>query len=440
MNRKKIVAFALIGWLASTTLVAQSTQKISLKEIEAKVIENNHQLKITQQQFIEARAEYRQTNSVLLPNLSISHAGFKTNNPVYAFGAKLNQGNFTMQDFDINNLNNPDAIENYTTTFQVEQPLINVDGLYYRQAAKSKMDAIELQNAFKQDALLIEVQKAYMQLQVANEMVDVLEKAKTTALETKKVVSNFYEQQMIQESDLLLVEIRVNEIENQLAQAKSAVKNTSDFIHFLMGTNSNNIIEPADELEATLELAPTNTSEDALKNRSDIKAMELSTNAYKKMNNASKMAFVPRLNAFGNYELFDDQVFGTNANSYFVGAQLKWDLFQGGKNVGKWQKTAAQYQQSKLEYEQYLAKSQVEINQMNRSLIDAQNQMELAKKSMEQAEEVLRIKTNRFNQGLEKTSDLLLAETQFSEKQLAYYQSIFQYNLTQAYLNFLTKK
>ena len=67
---------------------------------------------------------------------------------------------------------------------------------------------------------------------------------------------------------------------------------------------------------------------------------------------------------------------------------------------------------------------------MNRSLIDAQNQMELAKKSMEQAEEVLRIKT----------SDLLLAETQFAEKQLAYYQSIFQYNLTQAYLNFLTKK
>ena len=439
MKRKKIVAFTLIGLLASTTLVAQSTQKISLQEIEAKVIENNHQLKITQQQFIEARAEYRQTNSVLLPNLSISHTGLKTNNPVYAFGAKLNQGNFTMQDFDINNLNNPDAIENYTTTFQVKQPLINVDGMYYRQAAKSKMEAIELQNAFKQDALLIEVQKAYMQLQVANEAVKVLEKANTTAQETKKVVTSFYEQQIIQESDLLLVEIRVNEIENQLAQAKSAVKNTSDFIHYLMGTGSDNIIEPADELEATVEIVSANTSVDALKNRSDIKAMELSTNAYKKMNSASKMAFVPRLNAFGNYELFDDQVFGTNANSYFVGAQLKWDLFQGGKNVGKWQKNAAQYQQSKLEYEQYLAKSQVEINQMNRLLIDAQNQMELAKKSMEQAEEVLRIKTNRFNQGLEKTSDLLMAETQFAEKQLAYYQSIFQYNLTQAYLKFLTK-
>lgn len=439
MKIKKIVAVALFSVFTSAALVAQSTQKISLKEIEAKVIENNHQLKITQQQFIEARAEYRQTNSVLLPNLSISHTGFKTNNPVYAFGAKLNQGNFTAQDFDVSNLNNPDAIENYTTTFQVEQPLINVDGMYYRQAAKSKMEAIELQNTFKQDALLIEVQKAYMQLQVAKEAVKVLEKANATAQETKKVVTNFYEQQIIQESDLLLVEIRVNEIENQLAQAKSAVKNTSDFIHYLMGTSSDNIIEPADELEAAISLVPTNTSVDALKNRSDIKAMELSTNAYKKMSNASKMAFVPRLNAFGNYELFDDQVFGANSNSYFVGAQLKWDLFQGGKNVGKWQKNAAQYQQSKLEYEQYLAKSQVEINQVNRSLIDAQNQMELAKKSMEQAKEVLRIKTNRFNQGLEKTSDLLMAETQFSEKQLAYYQSIFQYNLTQTYIKFLTK-
>jgi len=33
-----------------------------------------------------------------------------------------------------------------------------------------------------------------------------------------------------------------------------------------------------------------------------------------------------------------------------------------------------------------------------------------------------------------------MAETQFAEKQLAYYQSIFQYNLTQAYIKFLTKK
>jgi outer membrane protein TolC len=51
----------------------------------------------------------------------------------------------------------------------------------------------------------------------------------------------------------------------------------------------------------------------------------------------------------------------------------------------------------------------------------------------------LRIRTNRFEQGLEKTSDLLMAETQFAQKQLEYYQTIFEYNYAQAYLQFLTK-
>jgi outer membrane protein TolC len=59
---------------------------------------------------------------------------------------------------------------------------------------------------------------------------------------------------------------------------------------------------------------------------------------------------------------------------------------------------------------------------------------------MEQSEESLRIRGHRFKEGLEKTSDLLLAETQYAQKQLDYYQTIFEYNYTKAYLLFLTKE
>ncbi len=60
--------------------------------------------------------------------------------------------------------------------------------------------------------------------------------------------------------------------------------------------------------------------------------------------------------------------------------------------------------------------------------------------ALDQSEESLRIRTNRFKEGLEKTSDLLTAETQYSQKQLEYYQTIFEYNYAQAYLQFLTKE
>ena len=60
--------------------------------------------------------------------------------------------------------------------------------------------------------------------------------------------------------------------------------------------------------------------------------------------------------------------------------------------------------------------------------------------ALEQSKESLRIRENRFKEGLEKTSDLLLAETQYAQKQLEYYQTIFEYNYAQAYLEYLTKE
>jgi outer membrane protein TolC len=71
--------------------------------------------------------------------------------------------------------------------------------------------------------------------------------------------------------------------------------------------------------------------------------------------------------------------------------------------------------------------------------MDAENKLRHTKLAMEQSKESLRIRTNRFKEGLEKTSDLLMAESQFAQKQMEYYQTIFEYNYAQAYLQFLTK-
>ena len=60
--------------------------------------------------------------------------------------------------------------------------------------------------------------------------------------------------------------------------------------------------------------------------------------------------------------------------------------------------------------------------------------------ALEQSKESLRIRTNRFQEGLEKTTDLLLSESQYAQKQLEYYQTVFEYNYAQAYLQFLTKE
>lgn len=424
--------------LFSASLFSQEIKSITKTEVLSKVIEQNTSLKISEQEFLKARAEYRQTNSVFLPNISASHSGLATTNPLMAFGTKLNQAVLTPEDFNPDLLNNPDEVTGFATTFEIQQPLINLDGFYQRKAAKNKMNAVQLQSLRTKDYLTFEVEKAYMQLQLSYKAVEVLEKSFEAAQENKKVADNSFKQGYLQRADVLSVEVRVSEVQNQLQSAKSNIKNASDYLSFLMNEKSIAVLMPSDSLSIS-SISLTNV-EIISEDRTDIKAMQLTTEAYESIHKADKMAFLPRLNAFGSYEMYDQNAFQGSANGYLVGAQLNWNLFEGYKNIGKAQKSKAQYDQSILEYEQYVSQSTLDLNKANRMLGDADNKLALTGLALEQSKESLRIRTNRYKEGLEKTTDLLLAESQYAQKQLQYYQTIFEYNYAYLYLQFLTKE
>ena len=434
---KKSYIFMLFLVLLGVKLNAQEIMPISKAEVLAKVSENNTAIKISEEEFNASKADYKQTNAVFLPNITASHTGISTTNPLMAFGSKLNQGILTAADFNPALLNNPTTTQNFATIIKVEQPLINLDGFYQRKAAKSKMEAMFLQTERTQDFLVFEVEKAYMQLQLAYQGVLVLEKALETSNANKTMADNSFKQGVLQRADLLNVEIRVTEVKNQLQTAKSNVQNASNYLSFLMNDKNDVIYKPTE----TLTVFDFNVDDKLIsENRADIRAMQLALKGFEAMNKADKMAFLPRLNAFGSYEMYDNKIFQGDASGYVIGAQLSWDIFQGSKRFGKAQKSKAEFEKSKLEYNQYVSKNNLELNKVKRQLVDAKNSLELTKLAVEQSEESLRIRKNRFKEGLEKTSDLLIAETQFAQKQLEYYQTMYQYNFTQTYLNFLTKE
>ncbi|MBC5842690.1 TolC family protein [Flavobacterium sp. F-380] len=417
---------------------SQDTLTISRKDIWLRASDENLQIKISNQDFKSAQSDYRQSNAIFLPSISASHTAISTTNPLMAFGSKLNQAILTAADFNPALLNNPDRTTNFATKIEVLQPLINVDGLYGRQAAKAKMQAFALQTERTKEYLELEVNKAFMELQLGYRAVKVLEKASKTAAANFTLINNYYSQGMLQKTDLLSVQVRVNEIKNQLQYARSNVQNASDYLAFLLNEDlGDKVYKPLEELDNSISIQSISSLLST--NRKDIQAMDKSSEAYRKMLQSSKMNFLPRLNAFGSYELYDSQLFGTNAKGYLVGAQLSWSLFDGYKSIGKMEKAKADFQKSEIETQQYKAKSQLELNKVNRQLLDAENKVNLAKLDFEQTQEAYRIRSNRFAQGLEKTTDLLQADTQSSKKELDYLQAVFEYNYTQAYLQFLTK-
>jgi outer membrane protein TolC len=436
---KKISYIIFTGTILSSFFgFSQDTLAISKSELSQKLSEKNLQIKIAEKNYQSAKADYNQSNALFLPNINVSHTGISTTNPLMAFGSKLNQEVLTMADFNPALLNDPAKTQNFATKFEIQQPLINVDGLFERKAAKSKMEAYQLQTERTKEYLELEVSKAYMQLQLAYRAVKVLEKANITGKANLKLVDNYFKQGMLQKTDLLNVQVRVNEIANQLQYAKSNVQNASDYLAFLLNEDSNGkIYKPSEELDNAIVIEEINTS--LSDNRKDIQAISKSSEAYAKILQSSKMAFLPRLNAFGSYELYDQNFLGTAAKGYLVGAQLSWNVFDGYKSIGKFQKAKAESQKADVEKDQYKKQSQLELNKTNRQLKDAENKVNLSKLALEQSQEAYRIRQNRFSQGLEKTTDLLQSETQMIQKELEHLQSVFEYNFTKQYLQFLTK-
>ncbi|VAV86268.1 Efflux transport system, outer membrane factor (OMF) lipoprotein [hydrothermal vent metagenome] len=433
----KDLLLGLIFMVLSISLFAQEKVQISLDEVKSKAKENNTDLKITQQDYAIAKANYEQTRAVILPKLNVSNTSSFTNNPLNAFGFKLLQKSVTIPDFDPGALNNPGQVENFNTRIELLQPLINVDGWKKRKASNLQLQAASLQSERAYDYLELEVIKTYMQLQLAYKSVRVMEKAKQTALENKKIAQNSLNLGLIQNADFLNVEVRLTEIENQLQYANSNIKNVSDYLAFLIGENNNIVYQPNSEL--SLNGLIFNESVALNKNRGDIQAIQFGVEAQEQMFKSSKLSFVPRANAFANYEWNDKEVFGFGANNYLFGLQLSWDIFGGYQNIGKIHYEKAQLEKANLNKNNYIEQSKLELNKTKRQLIDVKNNVTLSKLALDQSEEALRIKTNRFEQGLEKTADLLFVETQFQQKELDYSQAVFNYNYTLAYLNYLTK-
>ncbi|HOZ80170.1 MAG TPA: TolC family protein [Ferruginibacter sp.] len=434
MTRALFISIVLIT--ASLFSNAQDTVVLSkafiLKDAGAK----NLQVKIAEQSYLSAEAGYNQTKAIFLPNVNLSYTAITTTNPLMAFGSKINQEGVTMADFNPALINDPGNVQNFNTKLEVQQPLLNYDALHQRKAARAQADAMKLKMERSAEYVLFEIDQSYMQLQMAYAVVEVLTKAKQTALANQKLVTDYYNNGLLQKSELLNVQVRVTEIDNQLLYARSNISNASDYIHFLLNEPADNVIKPADTLSYNGVPGFSVVLNDS---RKDIAAYKKALEAHNNMALSAQKKSLPRLNAFGSYELNDKRLYNFRGEGYLLGLQLSWNVFDGLKTKGAVQQAKANYRQAEQELAQYRSQSQLEINKTNRQLTDAAGKIDLAKQALEQSQEAYRIRNNRFGQGLEKTTDLLNAEMQVTQKQLAYHQAILEYNITSSYLHFLNK-
>lgn len=429
-------AIIVLFMVFSVSVSAQDTIRISETELNQKSLDQNLQLQLSQREIELSEAELLVSRAMYLPNVIASYTVMNTNTPLNAFGTKLNQSRIAMEDFNPDFLNDPNGITDFAPRIELQQPIINMDMVYQKKAGTIKTEALKIRQQRTKEYLRFELNKAYYMLQYSYKVLKTLENAKETTLANKEVIDHYFSNGLVQKSEVLYMEVRVNEIDSQIQFAKSNIQNASDYLFLLLNEDGNNkIFKPTEELSYENEMLETEITLDP--NRKDLQAFEKSLEAYDWMIKSSKSKFLPSLNAFGSYEAHSHRPFESGGNGYMVGLQLSWNFFDGLKSKSEQQIYKADYQRAKVEIKQYTRQSELELKKAYRQISDSNFKIELAENALNQSKEAYRIRKNRYDQGLEKPADLLTAESLMAQKELELHQSIFEYNTALAYYEFL---
>ncbi|HET9280293.1 MAG TPA: TolC family protein, partial [Flavitalea sp.] len=226
-----LLAALLIGYACRSQ---ENPKHLSLQEALAASQSNNNAITLSALDVQVARAKFRQTESIFLPQANFSYTALTTNNPLNAFGFQLQQRSVTEANLNPKSLNYPSATQDFSAKLELHQPLLNLDMLYQRKTAARQIEMYQLLSERTKEYVCFETEKAYLQLQLAYDENKVLNEALATSKAVYKTSNDYYNQGLIQKSDLLNAELHVMNIETQEKGSMSGIQNASDMLSILM--------------------------------------------------------------------------------------------------------------------------------------------------------------------------------------------------------------
>lgn len=425
----------LLVSVVHTGLVAQT--QISLSQAISSAQENNRAIHIAEQTTTINEANLARTRANFLPYVGLQVTDVVSNNPLNVFGFKLLQEEVQQADFNPALLNDPGSMNQFAIQLNAMMPLNNPEARAKQRAAQSQVQMQKAMGTRTVQGVELQVTQAYYTLVLTQAALEVLEKTYAAALDNYQVAKNFYDRGLLLKSELLEMEIMVNQSQLALGAGKTNWENAQSQFNQVINTMEFTEYLPTDSLVVHRRLIAADSGPDP--DRADFKAMQHSIYSMEHMLRAADKAFIPKLQAFGNYQLNDEVPFENRATNYQLGLTMVWDIYKGSSRRFTKNKIQADIQKQRMVLEQKRSEAELQSNLTKRSIEDLKNQIALHDLSIRQAKEVLEIKKNRFAQGLERSTDIVNAETDLSHNRLARLEALFELNIKNAYLDFILK-
>jgi len=381
-----------------------------------------------------------QARSGMLPQVYITESYQRTNNPMWVFATKLNQGMITQEDFAPDYLNDPSTIENFNSRLWVDWPIFDGGRTLYswRQANIGKMSSDAALKRTRQE-IISQTVDAYTSLLLARRNITVIEQTIETAKTHLKTINKRFENGMVVKSDVLRSKVHLAELEQARVIAKSSAAVARASLNNAMGQNTNQVILTTTDLpknQMTIPELPV-LIDRALKNRPDLKQIDFLVQMAESEIDKAKSGHWPSFNLNGSYEL-NSEKFDDTANNFTIGANVTLNLFSGYRTSSKTREALYKRNESESRKKGIYQQARLETEKAYYDFLSAGKRITASKLAIDNAEEMLRIVGNRYETGLINIVSLLDAELALYRANNNYYNSLKDYIQARANLALAT--
>jgi len=331
--------------------------------------------------------------------------------------------------------------DNYNWNIQFRQPVYAGGGIAAAyETSKTGVDIARMTVMQTELDIVQEVKVAYFTILQAQRMMGVASQSLKRLAAHRDSANAFYAEGLIPRNDLLRAEVELAAGRQQLLRAENGVEMAKATFNTLLRRNIHAAVSIEDSMEESVEPAPLDSCiAEALKNRPEVKSYQLRLEQAKSVVKQAKSEYYPNVSLVGSYERYGDTpgVAGSpyrDQENWHVMAVANWNFWEWGKtgyrvDAGKSREKQADAMLSALN-------DQIALEVKNSFLLlqEAQKQLPVSKKAIEQAEENFRINTERYKEQVGTATDVIDAQTLLTTALSNYQNHIGDLNIAKARL------
>lgn len=397
--------------LVALPLTAQSP--LSLKDAVRMALEKHPAVEASRAGEQAAGTRIRQARSGYLPKLNYSESWQRSNNPVFVFSSLLTQHQFTEQNFRIDTLNRPDALNNFQSQLIVDQVLYDAGQTGKAVKAANLAHGIASESKRRTDLdVIMNTTRAYYGAVLASENVKVAQESVKSAEADLQRAEAVRAAGMATDADVLSIRVHLAGMREQAIRAANDLEVARAALNEALGL-------PLDtRFDLSTPLAPAappaqeaaGFEKEAVEQRPEARQAELAEDLARTQLDTARSSLLPQVFFRGAFEADRQRFINRGGANWAAGVSLRWNLFNGFADKARIDEALLLERRAQAEKQRAVNGIRLQVRKARLDLQSAGERIEVTRAAVAQAEESHRIIQNRYQNGLTTVTELLRSE------------------------------